>query len=157
MSPDGDIEVGGLVIKPREHAVFANGRELDLTAREFEIVLTMAEHPGWVFSAAQLADESAENEFSPESVSVHVSRLRHKLAEMGAADQIETVRGIGYRVRATLNADDSSNRDSALRDAWWRLEQAVLEVDHSADALQRASAASALEEARRILYAILSE
>lgn len=141
--------------------MLVGGREVGLTAREFEIVLRMAEHPGWVFSADQLADEPTEGEFSPESVTVHVSRLRRKLAEAGAPDVVQTMRGFGYRLRSEghqrTDADQGDgHRDRTLRDAWWRLEQAVLEFDEAAKDEQHEFAVAALEDARRTLNSILA-
>jgi len=155
----GDIAVDGLLIRSHEHVVLVNGHVVELTAREFEIVQRLAEHPGWIYSAGQLSQEAEEGEFSPESVSVLVSRLRHKLAAAGAPDVVETVRGLGYRmaVKQTESPQTSERcSDKQLCDAWWLLEQAVIELDRVGDDLQRAAAIEALVESRRLLYAILS-
>lgn len=133
-----------------------DGQEVDLTSREFEIVMRLVEHPGWVFSAEQLASDDDAVDHSPEAVSVLVSRLRHKLAEAGAPACIETVRGLGYRLRSP-RSDDSAPTGaedggvSRLRDASWRLQEAVMEVDHFGSESQREIAADALEAARRTI------
>lgn len=157
-----EMNVCGLVIRPHEHVVLAHGIAVDLTSREFEIMMRLATHPGWVFSAGQLSEDSAAGDFSPESVSVHVARLRHKLAVMGAADVVETVRGVGYRLRvATTGAEGESGAgcgvSRALRDAVWQLQEAVHEVEHSGGPEQQAAAINALETARRMVYASLAE
>ena len=90
--------VGDLEVRSREHVVLVRGGEVPLSSREFEIVRALAARPGWVLSPSQLAADSDESDYSPESVSVLVSRIRHKLAEAGAADMVETVRGYGYRL-----------------------------------------------------------
>lgn len=164
MSPSGDISVCGLVVRPREHVLLVQGHEIELTCREFEIITRLAEHPGWVFSATQLCDESDEADYSPESVSVHVSRLRHKLSVAGAEDVVETVRGSGYRLRRTvaeieggdgIHALDSSRR--RLRDASWQLHEAALEAEHAGSDEQLEAVAETLDEARHSIYRILAE
>lgn len=161
MSAQSEIYVGELEIRPREHAVYAHGHEVSLTSREFDIVMMLAEHPGWVFSANQLASESDEGDYSPESVSVLVSRLRQKLAAAGVSDVVETVRGIGYRLHSPPACDEESSAALALRrnlrDASWQLQEAVLEVEHSGTPEQQSEATEALIHARHAIYASLAE
>lgn len=162
MSPHGDTGAGGLEVRPREHVLLVQGREVTVTPREFEIAMRLAEHPGWVLSAHQLALDSEEGDYSPESVSVHVSRLRRKLASAGAPDVVETVRGFGYRLHATVDErSDSAGVPAgtcrALRDATWQLQQAALEVEHSGNSEQQGAATEAVDEARRKIYSILAE
>lgn len=104
-----------LLVRPHEHVVAVQGHEINLTPREYEIARTLVEHPGWVFSAEQLAADDAVSDYSPESVSVLVSRLRRKLNDAGALDAIETVRGFGYRLRTP------SHNTAARRGGWERL------------------------------------
>lgn len=162
MSPSGDVAACGLEVRPHEHLLLVRGRPVALTSREFEILTRLAEHPGWVFSANQLSGDSEDRDYSPESVSVHVSRLRHKLAVAGAADVVETVRGFGYRLRSVAADGDrvpqlSSGVGRTLRDALWQLHEAVLEVEHAGSDEQQSSAADALERARRAIYEILAK
>jgi DNA-binding winged helix-turn-helix (wHTH) protein len=161
MPASGDVTPSGLVIRSHEHVASVAGRDLELTSREFEIISALAEHPGWVLSAEQLATEDDEVDYSPESVSVLVSRLRHKLADAGLPDIIETVRGFGYRLRVPSPDDEGASpeevdAESRLRDAAWRLQEAVLEVEHSGSDEQRGAAADALEDARRAVYRVLA-
>lgn len=160
MTLHGEISVGDLVIRSREHEVLVNSQEVPLTSREFDIVMMLAEHPGWVYSARQLAADTAEADHSPESVSVLVSRVRQKLAAAGASDVVETVRGVGYRIRSSQAAHldpEEETSDRELRDALWRLEETVIEVEHAGTAEQRRAATEALEEARRAVYHCLAE
>lgn len=156
MTSRDDITACGLVIRPHEHVVVVDGNEVGLTSREFEIVMRLVEHPGWVFSAEQLASDEDAVDHSPEAVSVLVSRLRHKLAEAGAPSCVETVRGLGYRLRPPRAGESVSEgaEDAGagrLRDASWRLQEAVMEVDHFGSESQREIAADALEVARRTI------
>jgi DNA-binding winged helix-turn-helix (wHTH) protein len=160
--PPGDISVCGLVVRPREHVLLVQGREVDLTSREFEIVARLAEHPGWVLSAGQLCDEADETDYSPESVSVHVSRLRHKLSLAGADGVVETVRGSGYRLRRSsseeedrLNPLEGARR--RLRDTAWQLQEAALGAEHAGRVEQLEAVVDALEDARHAIYRILAE
>ena len=161
MSPVGDIVACGLELRPHEREVLVAGVPVELTSREFEILARLAEHPGWVFSADQLAEDSDAREYSAESVSVHMSRLRHKLSATGAPDAVETVRGFGYRLRAG-DADETAAEvaggvDRSLRDALWQLSEAVHEVEHAGGPAQRLSATDSLERSRREIYAILAK
>ncbi len=155
------ISVGDLEIRPREHAVFASGREVPLTSREFEIMMKLAEHPGWVFSASQLADDDGQSDFSPESVSVLVSRVRQKLASAGAADLVETVRGFGYRLHAPRDSDaetiTATTARRELRDALWQLQEVVIEVEHSGSPEQRTIVHEILDSSRRAIHASLAD
>ncbi len=154
-----EITACGLVIRPHEHIVVVDGHEVDLTFREFEIVMKLVERPGWVYSPEQLATDNEDAEYSPESVTVLVSRLRHKLAEAGASDCIETVRGLGYRIHAPRATEKrvtsvaEEQRTATLREASWSLLDAVLEVEHSGTEDQRRAAIDALETAQRTIRA----
>jgi two-component system, OmpR family, alkaline phosphatase synthesis response regulator PhoP len=96
------LRIGDLVIDELRHEVALNGRPLSLTVREFALLLTLAQHPGRVFTRAQLLERVWGAEYYDDHVvDVHVANLRKKLeAEAPATDYIETVRGVGYRLRA---------------------------------------------------------
>ncbi len=160
VSEQDTVVVGGLEIRPLERVVLVDGHDVPLTTAEFDIVMMLVEHPGWVYSADQLSGDPVEGDLSPESVSVLVSRLRHKLSEAGLSDLIETVRGFGYRLRAPSGASEERTGDATaceLRDAAWQLQEAVIEVEHSGTPAQQRAAVDALEIARRIVYSALAE
>lgn len=161
MPADADIRVCGLVVRPHERLVSVHGHDVELTSREFDIVLRLAQHPGWVLSADQLCSEEDDADYSPESVSVLISRLRHKLAEAGAGDVIETVRGAGYRLRAPRRPDERAETAlsvsaDALHDAFWRLQEVVLEADHSGTDEQKKVATDVLGAARQAIRDVLT-
>jgi two-component system, OmpR family, response regulator ResD len=93
----------GLEIDPETRRVVVDGREAELTAREFDLLHFLAEHPGQVFSRDQLMDQVWQFPFYSDTttVTVHVRRLRAKI-ETDASNPrwIETVWGVGYRFRA---------------------------------------------------------
>ena len=80
------------------HRAFVEGRELDLTPTEFRLLECLLRQPGRAFSRHQLMDAAiGEGAIVLErTIDVHIKTLRRKL---GAADLIETVRGVGYRFR----------------------------------------------------------
>jgi two-component system, OmpR family, alkaline phosphatase synthesis response regulator PhoP len=102
--PDFDEAAGliirhGMEIHPGRHEVRVNGEEIHLTASEFTILELLANRPGWVFSRQQIIDQVRGYDYSitPRAVDVQIFGLRKKLGPSGSC--IETVRGIGYRIR----------------------------------------------------------
>ncbi len=89
----------GMEIHSGRHEVRVNGEEIHLTASEFTILELMASRPGWVFSRQQIIDQVRGYDYSitPRAVDVQIFGLRKKLGAAGTC--IETVRGIGYRIR----------------------------------------------------------
>lgn len=104
-SPDdsstGTITVDELHIDKGRHEVRLHGREIELTATEFNILSMLAGKPGWVYSRQQIIDSVRGYDFliTPRSIDVQIFGLRKKLKDYGK--MIETVRGIGYRYRST--------------------------------------------------------
>ncbi len=89
------LEVGEVRLDLRRRSVQVDGREVDLTAREFALLETLLRHAGQVLSQVQLMDRVWGYDFEPGSnvVEVYVGYLRRKLGR----HRIETVRGAGYR------------------------------------------------------------
>jgi DNA-binding winged helix-turn-helix (wHTH) protein len=98
---DAILRFADLVIDPMARRVSCGADEIPLTRREFDVLLTLASHPGWVYSCETLAPNEPTVCASPGSVNVHISHLRAKLGAVGRAGIIETVRGVGYRFRVT--------------------------------------------------------
>jgi len=97
-----EIVLGGLAISPSERAVVVDGVQVVLTAREFDLLVAMARQPGVVLSREQLLEHTTgEAEFADaRGVDVHIRHLREKLGDDAVEPRfIETVRGVGYRVR----------------------------------------------------------
>ncbi|MEV5824978.1 response regulator transcription factor [Spirillospora sp. NPDC052242] len=94
----GEIRNGDLTIDEATYTARLRGRVLDLTFKEFELLKYLAQHPGRVFTRAQLLQEVWGYDYfgGTRTVDVHVRRLRAKLgAEYEAL--IGTVRNVGYR------------------------------------------------------------
>ena len=96
---DETIRIGSLTIDPIEHRVQLLGEEIELTATEFRLLLTLAQRRGRVQSREELLNVVWGYEHSGyrRTVDTHLRRLRAKMGE--AADYLETVRGVGYRFR----------------------------------------------------------
>ncbi len=89
----------GLEVNLAEHRALADGAELTLTPLEFKLLARLLAHPGRAFTRDQLLDNvwNITADVTTRTVDTHVKRLREKLGAYG--DAIETVRGIGYRLR----------------------------------------------------------
>ena len=97
-APSPTIAIGGLVIDLARRSVSRQGRPLDLSPAELEVLLALARRPGTVVERNRLA-ELAHRELAREpdhyrGLDVHVSRLRAKLGD--DAHLLKTVRGVGY-------------------------------------------------------------
>ena len=81
--------------------VLARGQEVRLTVREFQILEVLLRNRGRVVTRNMLLEAVWDYRFDPQTniVDQHVSRLRQKLGEQGASEFVETVRGVGYRVK----------------------------------------------------------
>jgi DNA-binding response OmpR family regulator len=92
------VRLGPLAIDTDTYRVTANGRALDLTFKEFELLRFLAQHPGRVYTRPALLREVWGYDFygGTRTVDVHVRRLRSKLGPEHE-QLIETVRGVGYR------------------------------------------------------------
>ena len=96
------IQVGELRIDPARRQVRLGQRELELTAREFELLEVLARHPGIVLSRAQLLEQVWGYTFEVEGnvVDQFISYLRRKTEEGGEPRIIHTVRGVGFVLRS---------------------------------------------------------
>jgi DNA-binding response OmpR family regulator len=95
--PD-EIRAGDVVIEESSYTAKVRGRLLDLTYKEFELLKYLAQHPGRVFTRAQLLQEVWGYDYfgGTRTVDVHVRRLRAKLGT-DHEQLIGTVRNVGYR------------------------------------------------------------
>jgi DNA-binding response OmpR family regulator len=96
--PPDEIRSSGLIVNEATYSARMNGRSLDLTFKEFELLKFLAQHPGRVFTRAQLLQEVWGYDYfgGTRTVDVHVRRLRAKLGAENEA-LIGTVRNVGYR------------------------------------------------------------
>ncbi len=101
-SREQKLTAGALELNTAEHTVKANGQRVQLTLKEYELLLTFMENPGMVFTRGRLLQSVWGAEFIGETrtVDVHIGTLRTKLGDCGK--YIETVRGVGYRMETRL-------------------------------------------------------
>jgi DNA-binding response OmpR family regulator len=94
-----------VIIDEASYSAKVNGRPLDLTYKEFELLRFLAQHPGRVFTREQLLSEVWGYDYfgGTRTVDVHIRRLRAKLGDLEAL--IGTVRNVGYRFNIDENAD----------------------------------------------------
>jgi DNA-binding response OmpR family regulator len=93
--------VGDLEIDPQSHTVSCGGRYLDLSPREFDLLLALASQPEKVIATEDLLSQVWGAEFvgQPQVVYVHIRWLRQKLeSEPDHPERILTVRGVGYKL-----------------------------------------------------------
>src|SRR5690242_10797036 len=96
---DGPLHVGDLTVDVRARRALLGGRDLELTPKEFDLLTALAADPGAAISRRRLLEEVWETSWygSAKTIDVHVASLRRKLGDPGL---IETVRGVGFRLRA---------------------------------------------------------
>jgi two-component system phosphate regulon response regulator PhoB len=102
------LKIGDIELDAKAHRVWVANEELKLTPIEFKILWVLAQHLDAVRTREQLLKQVWENggdEILDRTVDAHVKRLRSKLGI--ARDQLETVRGIGYRLYAGENPKDA--------------------------------------------------
>lgn len=96
-SAEKEYKCGGLYVNPAKHIVKADGAEIQLTFKEFELLCYLLENAGNVLTREKILAKVWDYGFAGESrtVDVHIRTLRQKLG--GCGDMIETVRGVGYK------------------------------------------------------------
>ncbi len=94
------LRVGALTVDERARRAQLGGLDLELTPKEFDLLAALARDPGAAVSRRRLLEEVWETTWygSAKTIDVHVASLRRKLGDPG---WIETVRGVGFRLRAT--------------------------------------------------------
>jgi two-component system alkaline phosphatase synthesis response regulator PhoP len=100
LTPEEVMQYDAIAIYPQRHEVFVGHNNVDLTAKEFELLLFLARYPGRVFSREELLERLWGYEFSSDSrtIDVHIRHLREKLeVDPGNPRYVKTVRGVGYK------------------------------------------------------------
>lgn len=107
------LEVDDLQLDPVTHRVWRSGQEIELSAKEFLLLATLMRHPGRAMSRQHLLDHAWDSEYEAHSnvVDVYIGYLRDKVDRPYAQHNIETVRGVGYRLVAST--DDAATGSAA--------------------------------------------
>ena len=97
-TPPHVLQNGGILLNPDEHTVLADGRRVELTFKEFELLRLFLLHPGMAFTRDQLMEKVWGTDYYGETrtIDMHIRTLRQKLGSCG--ERIATVRGVGYRL-----------------------------------------------------------
>lgn len=95
---DETLRYFALELNPSAHTVFADGKQLQLTLKEFQLLHLFMEHPGYAFTREMLLSRVWGSEFIGETrtIDVHIGTLRTKLGALG--EYIQTIRGVGYKL-----------------------------------------------------------
>lgn len=98
--PEREYRLGKLYVCPEQRTVQVDGTPVNLTCKEFELLLLLLQNQNLVLTRHQIQNQIWGYEFAGESrtVDVHIRALRQKLGNCG--DLIETVRGVGYKIAA---------------------------------------------------------
>ena len=106
---DTEIRSGEVVIDENAYTAKIKGRTLDLTFKEFELLKFLAQHPGRVFTRAQLLHEIWGYDYfgGTRTVDVHIRRLRAKLGPEFESI-IDTVRNVGYKFNSAQSLSEES-------------------------------------------------
>jgi two-component system phosphate regulon response regulator PhoB len=99
--PEGVVEFGCLRIDRGAHRIWVDESEIELTALEFKLLVTLYDRRNRVQTRSVLLEDvwGIQADITTRTVDTHVKRLREKL--LGARDYVETVRGVGYRFVAS--------------------------------------------------------
>ncbi len=106
-APVGRISAGDMAIDPEKRTAEIAGDPVDLTAREFDLLLQFAQHPGRVYTRQQLLDLvwGYGHDGYEHTVNSHINRLRAKIErDPSRPDYILTVWGVGYKFNDRLEA-----------------------------------------------------
>jgi DNA-binding response OmpR family regulator len=98
VTPDAPpLLYGSLSIHLIKHSVQIDGEEIDLTPKEYDVLVLLTSHPGWVFKREVLIQQVWGDSYEgfDRTIDNHITRLRKKLGHVG--EKIETVWGVGYR------------------------------------------------------------
>ncbi len=100
---DTTLRIGDLELDPASRSVSRNGVEINLSVKEFALLETFMRRPGQILDRVQLLEAAWDHEYENRSnvVDVYVRYLRGKIDRPFNTESIETVRGAGYRLRAT--------------------------------------------------------
>jgi DNA-binding response OmpR family regulator len=98
-----EIRIGEFTLDVDSRKVTYNGNEITLTKREFSVLHFLLIHSNRVINRYQLAEhvwgDHLEDEYQSNFIDVHIKNVRKKLGEFAPVDWLETIRGIGYKIK----------------------------------------------------------
>ncbi len=96
-----EVRIEDLVLNSSRRKVFYKGKEIFLTLKEFNLLEYLIKHPNQVLEREHILEKIWDMNFDSFSnvIDVHIKNIRKKLKEVGDADFLETIRGVGYRIK----------------------------------------------------------
>jgi len=98
-----ELDLGEFIIDLQKRIVSHNGREIDLTRKEFDLLSYLLLHKNRVLTRMQLSEHIwgtfADDDYDSNYIDVHIKNIRKKLNTFGSVEWLETVRGVGYKIR----------------------------------------------------------
>ncbi|HEY9784525.1 MAG TPA: response regulator transcription factor [Candidatus Obscuribacterales bacterium] len=96
------LTVGNLTLDPDNCAAVRDGKSIKLQPKEFALLELFMRNPGRIFSSEALLDRvwQSDSETSPDTIRVHITKLRSKIDLEGKASVISTIKGVGYKLDA---------------------------------------------------------
>ncbi|MBX4198095.1 response regulator transcription factor [Candidatus Parcubacteria bacterium] len=103
-----ELACGNIILNISTRKVYCSNKEVQLTLKEFNILEYFIRHPNQVLTRDEVLDHVWDYNFSSFSniMDVHINNLRKKLKKAGDSASIETVRGVGYRLKVIENKND---------------------------------------------------
>ncbi|HEY9638976.1 MAG TPA: response regulator, partial [Coleofasciculaceae cyanobacterium] len=138
------LQWGNLRLDPNTCSVTYQEQPLALSPKEYRLLELFLRSPQRIFNSSSILEHLWGFKDSPseETVRTHIKRLRHKLKSVGAEDLIETIYGMGYRLKSPVNPQPSlaDQARAAAAAAWEHLKKPTLEritvLDQAVAALQ---------------------
>ena len=98
------VQIGTLVLDKNSYAVIAEGTQIDIPMREFELLFKLGSMPGKTFTRDQLIEDIWGYDFegNERTLDVHINRLRDRFSAEQYCFKITTIRGLGYRLEVLL-------------------------------------------------------
>ncbi len=102
------LHVGDLVLDLVTHFAYREGKEIELTTKEYALLEYLMRNRDRILSRSMIMQHVWKHNFDPESniIDVYVKRLRQKIERPEAPPLIQSIRGVGYRMRETSGPDD---------------------------------------------------
>lgn len=109
LAVDEVIERGDLVIEPKGFKALVGGKPVSLRLKEFQLLLTLAQHDGQLCTRQMLAEQvwGYEHLTSSRTIDVHIRRVRQAVEEPSKFTYIHTVHGMGYRFETQPKAEQA--------------------------------------------------
>lgn len=101
------LRSGDLILDTVAHIAFRQGREIELTSKEYSLLEFMMRNKNRILSRSTITQHVWKHNFDPESniIDVYVKRLRSKIEKDGDKPLIQSIRGVGYRLREVPNEE----------------------------------------------------